>query len=537
MKRAFVGAAGLLAAAAIVWLVFPRGELSSVAVLPLENASADPGESDDLAEGITQSVITRLSQVGLRVTPWETARQYVGRKVQPQLVARELNVDAVLVGTFQLSGDRILTRLTLVEEKSGFIAWSEEFEEPYEDLFQVQRRIAHGAASSLKRSLSGEEERVLGAPESKSVDAYDLYLQGSYLMQEGGAESTAVAFDYFTRALELDPSLAIAHVGLGAVYQSRYQYGWGGASSLDSAVSSFERALELNPGSMRARRGLSVVHWWAGRSKATLAQGDFARRDGGEDEVETLLTRAVAYSWGGLPQHSLPLYRRVIELDPANPEAYWHLVIGGTYAERPEDVVEAGERYLQLFGDDPGVHAHMGVGYQILHDAERAGVHHAKATEGLAEPYMLLWAGMFFDGQGDEERAEGLWMRGVAITRATVDTYPDHAGMRAFLACFYGLLGESDRFREQSNLTLETGTYNEWSFPFLALVEAKLGDGVRAAEILRRTVRHGRLDQLWKVFFSISSVTLPDSEPFRQFLTEYEALERELTAAESARRP
>src|SRR3990172_12875110 len=193
----------------------------TIAVLPLTNVSADPLESDYLAQGITRAVITKLTQAGLRVTPWETAQRYADRRDPAESIARELNADAVLVGTFELAGDRIRATLSLVDAESGFQSWADEFEEPYEDIFGVERRIAVGAATSLKRNLTGEEENVLTTPESPSVDAYDYYLQAAHIFQEGTVEAIEIAFQYFSRAIDLDPRLAEAHVGIGAVHTER----------------------------------------------------------------------------------------------------------------------------------------------------------------------------------------------------------------------------------------------------------------------------------------------------------------------------
>ncbi len=228
----------------------------SVAVLPLTNISDDPLESDYLADGISQAVATKLTQVGLRVTPWETSRRYRDSNYGADTIARELNVDAVLVGTFQIAGDEILTNLSLVDAESGFQSWADIIVEPHDDIFRMQLRIATGVAASLKQALTGEEEEALAVPESRSVDAYDFYLQGAHVMQEGEQEATDVAFQYFRRAVELDPSLAEAHVGLGAVYASRYWFGWGGGlTNLDQAAASYEKAIQLNPASGALRKG------------------------------------------------------------------------------------------------------------------------------------------------------------------------------------------------------------------------------------------------------------------------------------------
>ncbi len=500
----------------------------SVAVLPLRNLSQDPMESDYLAEGISQAVITKLTQAGLRVTSWETARRY-GHSGEPaESIGQELNVDNVLVGTFQLSGDRILTTLALVEAKSGLQSWADEFEEPFEDLFQVQRRIAMGAATSLKKELTGEEEIALATPESRSVDAYDFYMQGAHILQEGGEEATSIAFEYFTRAVELDANLTEAHVGLGAAHFGRFFYGWGGLNSLDNAEASYEKALELNAESMRARRGLIQVRFSRGLSEGCLIQGQLAARSDRPNGVEALLARADAYAYGGLPDRAQPLYRRVIEMDPLNQAAHWQLFLAFLVTGEFEESIEAGNTYLRRFGDDAMVHTHVAVSHQILASGNRALEHYEKALEFTSTHFLTLYyGGLFFEKVGEHDRAEEVWQRGVKLFEADLELHPDHALLRFVLASLYGLLGEHESALTEEEQAL-TGNVSGIGLPMLAAVRAKQGEADRAAELLRHALRQGGLPYLWKLFFQAASVPPPQSAAFDQFLQEYEAEEQRL---------
>ena len=337
-----IGAAAFAALVLVAALVFlpdafgpstTRAGPPSVAVLPLTNISDDPLESDYLADGISQAVTSKLTQVGLRVTPWETAQRFRDSNRSAEAVARELNVEAVLVGTFQVAGDQILTNVSLIEAENGFQSWADIIVEPYEDIFRMQLRIATGVAESLKKELTGEEVETLAKPAAQSVEAYDFYLQGAHFALEGSQESTNVAFQFFSRAVELDPNLVEAHVGLGSVYSARYNYGWeGGLENLESAEASFEKALRLNPADMRARRGLIFVYFFRGRSEACLIHGKEAARAGEPHDVETLMTQAQAYLMGGIPDRGAPLFRRITEMDPANDGAHWNLTWAHAWA-------------------------------------------------------------------------------------------------------------------------------------------------------------------------------------------------------------
>ena len=423
----------LVAGLLIWWGVFsgpssPGGVLPSVAVLPLTNISEDPLESDYLAHGISQAVTSRLTQIGLRVTPWESARRYGEGNQTPQATARELNVDAVLTGTFQITGDQILTNVALVEAGTGLQSWADTSVLPYEDLFQVQLQIAAGVAEKLKKKLTGQEEEILAIAESGSVDAYDSYLQGAYFMQEATQEATGVAFDYFSRAVELDPDLVEAHVGLGTAYYSQFHEGWeGGLQNLDLAESSFETALRLNPTSIRARRGLMHVYWERGSTEACLIQGQEAARLGQPSDVETLLAQGWAYLFGGLADRGLPFLRRVIELDPVNESAHWGLAV---WARGTEESIEVGETYFNRFGDDQQLHIWVGLSYQALGDLARAQEHYQKArgltsatspsirsSASHANLQGLLFSGLIYERLGDHIRARQTWQRGVELLK------------------------------------------------------------------------------------------------------------------------
>ena len=216
-------------------------------VLPLRNVSEDPEETLHVSDGITRAVIFRLTQAGLRVTPWDTALRFRDDR-DAQEIASVLNVDAVLTGDVMIDDTRLVTTLALVEAESGLQTWTEQFEEPGGDIFEVQTRIASGAARSLRLELTGETETLLAEPESTSVEAYELYLEGAGYLLEGNADSAEIARRYFERAIAIDPALAEAHVGLGAVYIESHLNGWGGGpANVDLAEQSYRRALARDP--------------------------------------------------------------------------------------------------------------------------------------------------------------------------------------------------------------------------------------------------------------------------------------------------
>lgn len=494
------------------------GTLPSVAVLPLTNISDHPRETDYLADGISQAVTMRLAQAGLRVTPWETARRFKNSTESAEVIASRLNVDAVLAGTFQISEDQILTTVSLVDARSGFVSWADAIVESYDDIFRMQRRIAIGVAESLKKELTGEEERALATPESENTAAYDYYLQGSEIFQEGGEEATEVAFQYFNRAAELDPSFAEAHVGLGAVHHDRYVYGWGGLMSLEQAKESYERALELSRQSVQARRGLIMLNFMTGTPENCLMQKREAERFGSPEDVEILLARSEAFLCVNEIPPALPLLERARALDPLNAETYFWLT-AGPFAFAPEDALEAGETYLQLFGDYRWVHTFMAFSHQLLENYEQALEHYEKAGRDPSLPSdpelaALVYGGILLDELGEPEKGEAFWRQGIALVQPKLEAHPDNVRMRLFLACFQGLLGERDAFRREEKKAFEHPRVAAQQEPleFLVAVHARLGETEKMIELVRRIVEAGRVTNYFEHYVRLAFAAPVESD-------------------------
>jgi tetratricopeptide (TPR) repeat protein len=421
-------------------------------------------------------------------------------------VARELQVDAVLVGTFELADDRMLTTLSLVDAKSGLQSWADEFEEPFEDVFDVQRRIALGAARSLKQELSGDEETALAAPESRSAAAYDQYMQGAHIFQQGTEEATAIAFQYFSRAVDVDPELSEAHMALGAVHYARYVYGWGGAESLEAAERNYMRALELDPQNLRARRGLILLGYFRGQAEVSLAQGQLLHGIHGVDETERLLTLLQAYGFGALPERLPPLVEQMNELDAVNAEVLYFLAVH-TWAWAPEEAIAAGTRYFEQFGDDPDLrdfvafaHIHRGELDAARRNYDR-GVELVADGDGFSEP--IFFAGFLYDRMGQRERAQELWRKGLARIEPKVASHPDNLRLRVFEACFHGLTSDTSFLLGATDDILSSPT-NAWELQLLAAVLAYTGYEERAVEVLRASARRGLPDPYWVGYFAVT---------------------------------
>jgi len=544
VQRVLIAAAAgvVLVGAVWAWRGFPtRGWLfggapDSVVVLPLTNISDDLVDSDHLAAGISQAVARRLGRIGLRVAPWETARRFGGGARAASAVARELNVDTVLRGTFQISGDQMIANVALVHADSGFQTWADIVVAPYEDLFDLPLRIASGVAETVTGGLTEEERALLSAPESASVDAYEHYMQGSYFLSLGTVDATRAGLRYLQSAIELDPELAPAHASAGAVYAARWDYGWeGGQANLALAEASLQEALRLDPAEMTARSGMVSLSFFKGQSEAALAQGRAAATLAEADDVEALLVQAKAFGMAGLPDLTLPLLDRVIELDPANQEASLYRVLAHAWADDLERLIAAGDDHLQRFGSNLEVETLVAQAHHVLGSLGEARRHYESAialvgqteSAGGAVASALLYSGMLFDQAGERDRAEDQWQQGLELAEASLTDYPDNIGIRLIRAMFQGLLGDRAALAGAWQQALD-GNFNAYQLHSLAATHVALGDVDSAVDVLTRTVELGSIAPLWKLQLSVASPAVLESDAFQPFLETYAATAQRL---------
>ncbi len=113
-------ALALVAGGAFLWRSRSTSEqITSVAVLPFVNASNDPN-SEYLSDGITESLINNLSQLpNLTVMARSSVFRYKGRDVDPQTVAKDLKVQALVTGRIVQRGDQLIISSELIDARTN----------------------------------------------------------------------------------------------------------------------------------------------------------------------------------------------------------------------------------------------------------------------------------------------------------------------------------------------------------------------------------------------------------------------------------
>src|SRR5262249_16003103 len=129
-----------------------------------------------------------------------------------------LNVDAVLEGRIQRSGETVRVTVQLVKVADGSPVWAATFEEKATDNFSLQNSISQEVVHELAANLSGEDRTRLAKRQTENSDAYQAYAKGRYLWNIRSPRGIRKAIEYFEEATRLDPDYALAYAGLADCY-------------------------------------------------------------------------------------------------------------------------------------------------------------------------------------------------------------------------------------------------------------------------------------------------------------------------------
>ena len=243
--------AAVLAGAAAVFFLRRAGRVSanieSLAILPFTNSGGKP-DMEFLSDGITESLINKVSQVaGLKVISRASAFYYKGKEIEPEKIAKELKVKALLTGHVLAVGDSLSVGVELVDAADGRHLWGDQYNRKMEDVIVLQGEIASQIAEAVRGRLTGEEKTQLQKRPTEDAAAYQAYLRGKYLLNRVGPEEFDRARAEFEEAVRRDPRFALAYAGIAVAYGVQGFNGFRDpAESWRKSRENAKRAIELD---------------------------------------------------------------------------------------------------------------------------------------------------------------------------------------------------------------------------------------------------------------------------------------------------
>ena len=456
--------------------------IESLAVLPLANLSRDP-EQDYFADGMTETLIANLAQVkALRVISRTSVMHYKGTSKTVPEIARDLNVDAVIEGTVQRSGNRVRVTAHLIRVQTNASEWAKIYERDSQDVLMMQSELAQAIVSEVRVRLTPQERQHLASVRAINPDAYDAYLLGNYHSSKRSPASLAKGIEYFQEAIRIDPSYAQAYAGLAYAFVERDI--WGGlgiGKTSDQIRANTLTALELDGNLAEAHDLLGRIHFqydwdW---------QGTEAEYKRAIELNPNLALSYVDYAYFlqamGRHQEALAAAHRAVELDPLSAQ---NICDEGRILYRARQYEKGVARYQRALELEPG---YLPALSRIPEAYEQLG------NYGEALAYLKKWQ------QAAGDRRIGLWPLAeiyarMGKRREAVDVLRtiEKEGIPAndyWLAGIYSALGDRDR----AIAALERGVQTHSFLPFV-FVDPQL-DPLRSDPRFQQLLRRVGLPQ------------------------------------------
>lgn len=343
------------------------GRIASLAVLPLRDLTGDP-QQEYFVGGLTEALTANLAQIrSLKVISRTSSAQYKATKKPLREIAGELNVDAILEGSVARAGDRVRVTIQLIQAASDTHLWAKSFEREIGDVLALQNEIARAVAEQIETSLTTDEQKRLTTSRPVDAKAYEAYLRGRFLLDQGTEEALERARSEFTKALEIQSDYAAAYAGLASYYAILPFYSaLSPAEVFPKARAAAEKSLELDESLPDAHASLAYIRayyewdWTAAEREfrralelrpsyadAHFSYSRFLAAAGRMDEAVAEIRRAqdldprslslkanlglLSY-FRGRYDEALKELLEVRQLDPALPVVHWG--IGLTYEQK-----------------------------------------------------------------------------------------------------------------------------------------------------------------------------------------------------------
>jgi DNA-binding SARP family transcriptional activator len=349
------------------WIDVAEGTVASretIAVLPFHNDTGDPSLAY-LASGIADTLIRNLSQLPrFRVLAYSMVARYKGRDLNPRKLGRDLVVRALVTGRLAKLNGTLTITTELVETADGSRLWGEDYRPQQTSILAIQDEIAGEVSARLKVQMTVEERKRLVKRYTGDPEAYTLYLKGRFHWNKRTGDGLRKAIECFDKAIERDPSYALAYSGLADCYNLLSLYSvLPPKKAMPKAKAAVRKALQIDTSLAEAHTSLAYTYFYYDWDWAA-AEREF------RSAIELKPNYATAHHWyhelltalGRFDEQMIEILQAQ-ELDPLsliiNTDVGWGLYYGRAY----DQAVEQLRRTLELDSNFAVAHLMLGLTY------------------------------------------------------------------------------------------------------------------------------------------------------------------------------
>ncbi len=337
----------------------------SIAVLPLENLSPDTTEQY-FVSGMYDSLISNLGKINALQVTSRTSASRVNTSQGLPYIGRKLGVANIIEGAVFREGNMVRISVKLIDAASDQHIWSETYERPFDDVMAIQNSVARTVARIVQANLTAQDEDQLARVLEIRPQTFESYLRAMFQYRKETQEGYQAGIEILEEALANDPTSALAYAALGQGYMELVHSILPRMEAVKRARAAVDKAIELDPTLAEAHMALGLHQmygdWDFEAAKVSLNRSmelnpsladawyhwawwlelmgdDEEAIAAGEKTVELSPLHSFYLSWladqyrdAGDYEKAIELAESVIALDPQFPIAW--LALGNTYLEQ-----------------------------------------------------------------------------------------------------------------------------------------------------------------------------------------------------------
>ncbi|NOR21852.1 MAG: tetratricopeptide repeat protein, partial [Candidatus Aminicenantes bacterium] len=483
LKKLFIPALVVIAvaiAAVVIWQLLPQKETvlapkieNSIAVISFENQTGDKAY-DYLQKAIPNLLITSLEQTGdLYVVTWERMRdllKQIGKK-DAETVDRDLGfelcrregVEAIVLGSFVKAENIFATDVKVLDvETKRLLKSASSRGKGVDSILQTQidelsKEISEGIGIA-KQKIEPAKVQIADVT-TTSMDAYNYFLRGRDDLEKFYYDS---ARQFLERAVELDPTFAVAYLHLAWAY--------GELGNTKARNEAYEKAKTFSAKSTDKERLLIEATYARAIERDPEKRFRLLKQIANKYPKEKRIHYDLGFYYEGKKQFDKAIeeYKEALRLDPdygyaINQIAYTYVEMGDF-----EKAIEYFKRYASVSPGDANPIDSMAELYFRMGRIEEAIAKYKEALEIKPDFYMPAWPIGYIHASRENYPEATRWFDKYIDLAPSQGTKAEGLVWRGF---YHYLLGSLDKslsdLRLASDLSEKAGNkywkgYAEW---------------------------------------------------------------------------
>jgi len=232
----------------------------TMAVLPFADMSPQK-DHEYFGDGLAEELMFALSRLpNLRVVSQTSVFAFKGKGMDVREIGRQLDVGSLMEGSVRKAEQLLRITVRLTEVGTGFQIWSEVFERPLRDVFEVQQQIAKAVARALRIEVLGEEDDLPGCSSTTNLSAFNHFLVGRSFWNKQTQAALKAAIGHFEKAIAEDQAYGKAYLGISDCLRKLEFWGLMHPSeAIPKAKEAAKRAFAVSPTLVEANISLAAI--------------------------------------------------------------------------------------------------------------------------------------------------------------------------------------------------------------------------------------------------------------------------------------